>query len=558
MQFEHPHLLWFALVLVPALIAFFWWTARVKQKLIGQFIAARLIDALTVGVSVGRQKTRVVLLIVAVVLAVLALARLQMGFSWEEARSRGLDIVVAIDTSRSMLATDVAPNRLRRAQLAALDLKRLARADRLGLVAFAGGAFLQCPLTLDDEVFRQSVDALDVNIIPQGGTALSEAIAAAKGAFKKDNDNHKVLVLFTDGEDHDGDALDAAKAAGKEGLRIFTVGVGTSGGELLRTVDVSGRSEFIKDADGNAVKSRLNEKLLQDMAQETGGFFMLLSGANTMNVLYERGLAPLPKGDLASQQIKRPHERYQWLLGIAIALLLAEVLLPERGKTSTRSKPQAAGAVTASLVALLLFLAATEAAHASTPAALKEYGSGNFQSAQAEFEMLLLKKPGDARLHFNAGTAAFQSTNYTVALAHLNAALTNADVNLQQRAYYNIGNTLFRLGEASDAFAEKQKQWEQALKNYQNAVALRTNDVDAVFNVRFVNYKLAELREIQRLLAEARKSKQRAEEAVKRRDYETALRIMAPVMTNSATAKEMQDYVQRLQQIHEINKPPQP
>lgn len=558
MQFEHPHLLWFALVLVPTLIAFFWWTARVKQKLIGQFIAARLIDALTVGVSAGRQKTRVVLLIAAVVLAVLALARPQMGFSWEEARSRGLDIVVAIDTSRSMLATDVAPNRLRRAQLAALDLKRLARADRLGLVAFAGGAFLQCPLTLDDEVFRQSVDALDVNIIPQGGTALSEAIAAAKGAFKKDNDNHKVLVLFTDGEDHDGDALDAAKAAGKEGLRIFTVGVGTSGGELLRTVDVSGRSEFIKDADGNAVKSRLNEKLLQDMAQETGGFFMLLSGANTMNVLYERGLAPLPKGDLASQQIKRLHERYQWLLGIAIALLLAEVLLPERGKASSRSKPQAAGAVTASLVALLLFLAATEAAHASTPAALKEYGSGNFQSAQAEFEMLLLKKPGDARLHFNAGTAAFQSTNYTVALAHLNAALTNADVNLQQRAYYNIGNTLFRLGEASDAFAEKQKQWEQALKNYQNAVALRTNDVDAVFNLRFVNYKLAELREMQRLLAEARKSKQRAEEAVKRRDYETALRIMAPVMTNSATAKEMQDYVQRLQQIHEINKPPQP
>ena len=558
MQFEHPHLLWFALALVPTLIAFFWWAARAKQKLIGQFIAARLIDALTVGVSAGRQKTRVVLLIAAVTLIVLALSRPQMGFSWEEARSRGLDIVVAIDTSRSMLATDVAPNRLRRAQLAALDLKRLARADRLGLVAFAGGAFLQCPLTLDDEVFRQSVDALDVNIIPQGGTALSEAIAAAKGAFKKDNDNHKVLVLFTDGEDHDGDALDAAKAAGKDGLLIFTVGVGTSGGELLRTVDVSGRSEFIKDADGNAVKSRLNEKLLQDMAQETGGFYMLLSGANTMNVLYERGLAPLPKGDLASQQIKRPHERYQWLLGIALTLLLVEMLLAERGKASARSKPQTVGAVTASLVAPILFLAVTGTARASTSEALKEYETGNFNAAQAGFEMLLAKKPGDARLHFNAGTAAFQSTNYTVALAHLNAALTNADVNLQQQAYYNIGNTLFRLGEASDAFAEKQKQWEQSLKSYQNAVALRTNDLDAVFNVRFVNYKLAELREIQRLLAEARKSKQRAEEAVKRRDYETALRIMAPVMTNSATAKEMQDYVQRLQQIHEINKPPQP
>src|SRR6058998_1526337 len=135
-----------------------------------------------------------------------------------------------------MLATDVAPDRLRRAQLAALDLKRLAKSDRLGLVAFAGSAFLQCPLTLDDEAFRQSVEALDVNIIPQGGTALAEAIYAAKGAFKAGNDNHKVLVLFTDGEDHDGHALEAAKAAGKDGLRIFTVGVGTASGELLRTV----------------------------------------------------------------------------------------------------------------------------------------------------------------------------------------------------------------------------------------------------------------------------------------------------------------------------------
>ncbi len=559
MQFEHPHLLWFALALVPALIAFFWWAGRVKRQLIAQFIAARLVDALTVGVSASRQKARVVLLTSAVAMAVIALARPQFGFSWEEARSRGLDIVVAIDTSRSMLAADVAPNRLRRAQLAALDLKRLARADRLGLVAFAGGAFLQCPLTLDDEAFRQSVDALDVNIIPQGGTALSEAIAAAKGAFKKENENHKVLVLFTDGEDHDGSALDAAKTAGKEGLRIFTVGVGTAGGELLRTIDVSGRSEFIKDADGNAVKSRLNETLLRDMAQETGGFFMLLAGANTMDVLYERGLAPLPKSDLASQRIKRPHERSQWLLGIAIGLLLIELLLPERGKASERGRVPAhgAGAVTPAVLLLGVFFMSSGLARAASDAALREYEAGNYPSAQAAYESLLFKKPGDARLHFNAGTAAFQSTNYTVALAHLNAALTNADVNLQQRTYYNIGNTLFRLGEASDAFAEKQKQWELALKNYQNAVALRTNDVDAVFNARFVNYKLAELREIQRLLGEARKAKQRAEDAVKRRDYETALRIMAPTMTNSATAKEMKDYVERLQQIHEINKPPQ-
>src|SRR6266496_2614669 len=273
MRFEHVHLLWSLLVVLPALCAFFWWAWRLTRRLVAQFIAARLLANLTVGLSTGRQKARMALLVVAVALLVVVLARPQIGFSWEEARSRGLDIVVAIDTSRSMLATDVLPNRLRRAQLAALDLKRLAKTDRLGLVAFAGSAFLQCPLTLDDEAFRQSVEALDVNIIPQGGTALAEAIYAAKGAFKEGSENHKVLVLFTDGEDHDGHALEAAKAAAKDGLLIFTVGVGTSNGELLRMPDSQGRAEFIKDADGNAVKSRLDEDLLRDMAQATGGFY---------------------------------------------------------------------------------------------------------------------------------------------------------------------------------------------------------------------------------------------------------------------------------------------
>ncbi len=555
MNFEHAHLLWFALVLIPALIAFHWWAGRVRQRLIGQFIAARLLSSLTVGLSASRQRWRAGLVVGAVVACVLALARPQIGFSWEEARSRGLDIVVAIDTSRSMLATDVAPNRLRRAQLAALDLKRLARTDRLGLVAFAGSAFLQCPLTLDDEAFRQSVESLDVNIIPQGGTALSEAIAAAKGAFKKDNDNHRVLVIFTDGEDHDGTALEAAKAAGKDGFRIFTVGVGTAGGELLRTVDVSGRSEFVKDADGNAVKSRLNETLLKDMAQGTGGFFMLLSGASTMNVLYERGLAPLPKGEQASQRVQRPHERYQWLLAIALGLLLAEMLFPERGRPVRR----AAGANgTTAVITLALLSFSALPLPATQELAKKEYADGNFPAAQTEYENLLLKKPGDARLHFNAGAAAYQATNYTAAIAHLNAALTNAPVDLQQRAYYNLGNTLYRMGDANDGFVEKQKHWEQALKHFQNSVALRTNDVDAVFNARYVGFKLAELREAQRLLALARQAKVRAEDAVRRRDYEMALRIMAPAMTNSIVAKEMQDYVQRLQQIHEINQPPKP
>src|SRR5437867_1832879 len=337
MRFAAPDLLWLLLGLMPSLTLFLWWAWRKKQKLISQFVQSRLLAVLTVGVSSFRQKLRMALLIAGAALLIVALARPQWGFNWEEARQRGLDIVVAIDTSRSMLATDIAPNRLTRAKLAALDLKQLARTDRLGLVAFAGTAFLQCPLSLDDEAFRQSVNALDVNIMPQGGTDLAEAVHAALTGFKENNDNYKVLVLFTDGEDHDSGALDAAKEAAKKGLRIFTVGVGTPNGELIQVTDDQGKKAFLKDAEGNVVKSRLNERLLQELAEAGNGFYLPLSGAKAIEALYKDGLARLPKTESASKMVRRYTERFQWPLGLAIMVLLGEMFLSER-KRVTRAE----------------------------------------------------------------------------------------------------------------------------------------------------------------------------------------------------------------------------
>ena len=330
MRFALPSLLWL-LLLVPALAVFLVWAWRTKQRLIAQFVQSRLLAQLTVGVSKTRQKARLALLVAAVALAVLALARPQWGFSWEEVSQRGLDIVVAIDTSRSMLATDIPPNRLERAKLAALDLMKLAKNDRLGLVAFAGSSFLQCPLTLDEEAFRQGVAALDVNIIPQGGTAIAETIQTALAAFK-DGDNHKILVLFTDGEDHEAGVLEAAQAASAKGLRIFTIGVGSAEGELIRVRDEKGKLDFLKDESGNVVKSKLNETLLQQVAGAAGGFYLPLRGANTVDLLYERGLAPLPKSEFNQKLMQRHHERFYWPLGIAVVLLVVEMFLPERQK----------------------------------------------------------------------------------------------------------------------------------------------------------------------------------------------------------------------------------
>jgi Ca-activated chloride channel family protein len=331
MNFGHPHILWLLLVFPPALIAFFWWASRKRQALMTLFIQSRLLPGLVSGLSPARQKFRFGCIVLAVAFLIIALARPQWGFTWQEVKQRGVDIVVAIDTSKSMLAEDIAPNRLARAKLAALDLMQQAKADRLGLVAFAGSAFLQCPLTIDDSAFRQSVESLSVNTIPEGGTALAEAIETALTAYKEE-DNHKVMVLMTDGEDHDSGAAEAAKKAAEAGMRIYTIGIGTVEGDLLPIKDAQGNTDHVRDEQNNVVKSHLNEDILREIATVTGGFYLPLRGAKTIDTLYthERGIAQLPKSEHQEKLVKQYTERYHWPLAFAIVLLVTEMLFPER------------------------------------------------------------------------------------------------------------------------------------------------------------------------------------------------------------------------------------
>ena len=323
--------MWLLLVIPPALALFFWWGERVRQKLLTKFVEARLLASLTVGLSPTRRKFRYALVTLAVAFLIVTIARPQYGYDKEEVRQSGLDIVVAVDTSKSMLATDIAPNRLARAKLAALELMQTAKADRLGLVAFAGDAFLECPLTIDDTAFQQSVQTLDVNAIPQGGTAIAAAINTALTALKE-TDHYKALVLMTDGEDNDSEAgaLEAAQDAAKAGLKIFTIGIGSAEGTLVTIAGAGGNTDYIRDEKGQVVKTKLNEALLQQIASTTGGFYLPLRGANTMGTLYERGLAPLPKSEGVEKLVRRYHEQFHWPLAIAMLLLLAEMFFPER------------------------------------------------------------------------------------------------------------------------------------------------------------------------------------------------------------------------------------
>ncbi|MBI3416199.1 MAG: VWA domain-containing protein [Verrucomicrobia bacterium] len=499
MNFANQPILVVMALTLPLLTVFLVWAWRKKQKLVAQFVQSRLLAALTVGVSPARQKVRIALLVGAVASLFLALAQPQWGFAWEEAKQRGLDIVVAIDTSRSMLAQDVPPNRLTRAKLAALDLMKVAKTDRLGLVAFAGTAFLQCPLTLDDEAFRQSVGALDVGVIPQGGTALTESIQTALSAFKDEGENFKVLVLFTDGEDHEEGAVQAAEKAAKAGLKIFTIGVGTGEGELLRQTDEKGVTSFIKDDAGKPVKSQLNEKLLRQIAEAANGFYLPLRGANVIESLYKQGLAPLPKSDIATKRMKHLHERFQWPLGFAILLLCVELFLPERKRVQRTAEIAAApNAELRNAVALLLLVALPALAFGSPSTARRQYESGRYDDALFEYQRLLEKKPDDDRLRFNAGAAAYKAKEFEAATKNFEAALQSRDIGLQQRSYYNLGNTLYQQGEAAAEPQQKSGAWEQAVKSFESALKLNSQDTDARHNLDFVKKRLEELKQQQK------------------------------------------------------------
>jgi Ca-activated chloride channel family protein len=510
MRCEHPQVLWLALAAVPALAGFLYWSWRVKQKLILQFVHARLLSSLTVGISPVREKIRLALLVAALAGILCALARPQWGFAWEEAKQQGLDIIVALDTSRSMLARDVLPDRLERSKLAVMDLMRQAKSDRMGLVVFAGAAFLQAPLTLDEQAFQQAVEAVSVGIVPVGGTSLSSAIHTTMDAFEKGNDNHKVMVLFTDGEDHDADkeTMAAAKEAADSGMRIFTIGVGTPEGELLRETDEQGNNSFIKDDDGNVVKSHLNQTLLQQIATEANGFYLPLQGANPVETLYARGLAPLPKTEESTRLTRVFQERYHWFLGFAVICLVVEALLPERAR-SRRSRPAASVLQTAAAALVLCLIPLSS--DASPGSAFRDYQAGKFTNAFDEYNRLVKQKTNDFRLHYDAGEAAYQARKLEAAEEQFNSTLNTPDIisdpQNQQRTYYNLGNTLYRMGEPLPDPDKKKELWQQAITNYSRAIHLNTNDMDARNNLAFVKQELEELKKQQQQQQQKNKDK---------------------------------------------------
>lgn len=498
MQFAQP--LW--LVAGAAACALLVWQFRRydrRQKAaLAQFAASRLLNRLTASVSTPRRRVKRVLYTAGVGLLFVALARPQAGFEWQQTHRKGLELIFAVDTSKSMLAQDVKPDRLTRAKLGVTDLVTKLNGDGVGLVAFAGNAFLQCPITLDYDAFRESLDALDVNVIPRGGTNIAAAIREAEAVFKTRTAAEKILVLITDGEDLGGEGMTAAK----NGVKIFTIGVGNTTGELVPVPSENGGTEFAKDERGGLVKSRLDEATLRKIAEATGGMYQPLgTQGEGLAMIYEQGLSSFARQDLSSRQAKVPLEKFHWALLAALACFVADQLIGTRRKDRTlRTRRAAKSANTPrphTTAAALILLGGIACTQAATPQSAEQaFQNGDFAKAQQEYAATAAKEPAKAELHFNTGAAAYKAGDYAQAASGFQQSLKTEQVPVQQGAYFNLGNTQYRLGQKTEKTSAQEtiKTWEEAVKSYDAALQIKPDDADAKHNRDLVQRKIEQLK----------------------------------------------------------------
>jgi len=329
----------YALLILPALLVFFIWVRHSKKKALQRFGNLKIVEKLMVSYSPARQNLKIFLVLAALFLFLIALARPQMGTKLEEVKRKGIDIIVAVDVSLSMMAEDIKPSRLEKAKHEVASLINRLEGDRIGLIVFAGEAVVQCPLTLDYGAAKMFLDIMDSSLVPVPGTAIGRAIEKAVLSFEQTERKHKVLILITDGEDTVEDPLKAAEVAEKEGIVIYTVGIGSPQGVPIPLYNESGkRTGFKKDTEGNVVTSKLDSLTLEKIALQTNGkYYGATPSEMELGKIYNE-IDKMEKKELSSRIFSQYEDRFQYFLAIGLILMMVEVMYPERKRVKMEWK----------------------------------------------------------------------------------------------------------------------------------------------------------------------------------------------------------------------------
>lgn len=328
-RFEHTNYLWGLLALLPLilLLVIAIWKQKKSLKKFGE---SNLVRNSLVDIAKNKPVVKFIFRSIALIFLILGIANLQLGSKLEKVKRSGIDLMIAIDVSKSMLAEDIKPSRMESAKQFVSRLIDRMQNDRIGLIIFAGNAYLQMPLTIDYASAKMFLKTINTNMVPTQGTAIGEAIRLARESFDASQNKHKALIVISDGEDHEEGTLDLAKEFNEEGGKIYTIGIGSAKGAPIPIYRGSTQVDFKRDQEKNVVLSKLNEVMLQQLAVAADGKYIRLTGSPNELDYLAKELASIEKKDFEERVFTDYDDKFQYFLAIALLFLVIEQLISYR------------------------------------------------------------------------------------------------------------------------------------------------------------------------------------------------------------------------------------
>lgn len=454
----------YLLIVIPFLFFIYWFMRKLRVKRVAKFGDVDLVNQLTPDRPNVKGWVKLSLLSISLFFIIIGLARPQLGATLKEQEIKGVEIMIALDVSNSMLAEDYSPNRLERAKLAISKLVDNLRDDRVGLIVFAGESYVQLPITTDYVSAKIFLNSINTASVPIQGTALGNAISLATKSFSADSENSRAVVLITDGENHEDDPVSAAKIATENGIRVFCIGVGSPEG---KPIPMDG--ELLKDEDGNIVVTKLDESSLNDVAKAGNGIYV--RAGNT-----EFGLNPIIK-DIKEMDAKRFQnvvfedfdEQFMYFLAIALFFLILELLISEK-----RNMKKLFGK--SSIVVILLFafslpsMAQTDKSEVRS--GNRAFKKGKFQKSEVEYKKALLKDSLSVPALYNLANTLYRMENIEEALKQYNKveSLNKGTDDV----FHNLGNTYL-----------KKKDYQNAVNAFKNSLRINPENYETKSNLAY-------------------------------------------------------------------------
>ena len=470
-RFEDPIYLW-QLVLIPVLALVRFISYRNRKKKLRKFGDPKLLKELMPDVSRFRPSLKFWILLAALALLIIMLARPQMGTKISQEKRTGIETIIALDISNSMLAEDIVPSRLDRSKMMIENLVDHFTNDKIGLIVFAGDAFVQLPITSDYVSAKMFLSSIDPSMMATQGTDIAAAINMGMNSFTQEEGIGKAIIVITDGEDHEGGALEAAEAAKKKGMRVYVLGVGSSKGS---PIPIPGTGDYMKDNTGNTVMSALNEDMCKQVAAAGGGVYIHVENNSAAQQQLDNELDKLSKKETSTTVYSDYDEQFQAFGILAILLLIIEICILDRRNPLLKNLSLFGKRKVTTTILLLMVvmsgMAQTDRQYVRQ--GNKQYRAGDFANAEVSYRKAIEKNPRNSQAVYNLGNALMAQKKDSAAIEQFqSAAKLETNPMRKYRAFHNMG-----------VLCQGHKMYGEAIEAYKQALRLNPEDDETRYNL---------------------------------------------------------------------------